>query len=255
MQARLSWPAARSLAASGSRVRRAAWTDRYVFRTAGGLHWLGAYDESYKRVVQAEDFQRAEFLALDWTDADPDQNHCVGISFENYKAGEVVAPTEGHTIPGTPYVPGYKKLNPPSWGAQSGNLLVIAPGFSGGDLAPGTYWRNYSLGKTELVTYTEIPPVPATPDIFVPGSDPIPTSNYGEKILINPFTAPAQVVLSGSVWDSLLLNGVVARTGPGAIDPVSFTIPAGGSFKIAARSGRSDYPFFIGYDLEAAITV
>lgn len=256
MQARLSWPSASELARRGSRVRRAEWTDRYIFRTAGGLHWIADYDETFQRVVQAEDFQRAEFLALDWTDADPDQNHCVGIELGSYSAGEVVSPSAGHTIPGTPYVPGYKKLNPPSWGYLSGNYLMVVPGFTGRELAPGTYWINNYLGKTELITFTEILPVPAVPDIFVPGTAPVSTSNYGQKVIFNPFTEAVSVQLTGSVYDKLLINGSVVRSTPGgAFDQVDFTLPAGGSFTLAARSDRTAYPFWVGYEVAAVFRV
>lgn len=78
MQANLSWPQARALADNGSVVRRAGWLSSSIFATAGGLYWFNAPDGS-QRVITAVDFQRGEFLALDWTDSAANQGHCVGI--------------------------------------------------------------------------------------------------------------------------------------------------------------------------------
>ena len=78
MQANLSWPQARALADNGSVVRRAGWLSSSIFATAGGLYWFNAPDGS-QRVITAVDFQRGEFLAMDWTDSAANQGHCVGI--------------------------------------------------------------------------------------------------------------------------------------------------------------------------------
>ena len=295
MQAHLSWSAARSLAASGSRVRRAGWTDRYVFRTRGGLHWLGDYAGTYKRVIRAADFQRPEFLALDWTDADPDQNHCVGIEADTYKAGEVVsyspAPvwTDGNFSSGT-LSAGIASVDVPSLPGRAFLKLELPHNTSpvGGDGRPfiliwierGGVWvqtqqtatgRGYfevSPGSTIWIgkpgTYEDGRPFPATPVVVggtweiyfsVPSTPPAPdTSNYGLRKIANPFAAPVSVVLTGSVNDTLLLNGAPVRSGAG-FDPVSFQLASGGSFTIAARSVRTDFPFYIGYDLAATFTV
>jgi hypothetical protein len=76
MQAGLSWPEARALAIAGNNVRRAQWADRWIFAPRGVLFWLETLAGT-RRIVQAGDFQRPEFLARDWTDAGVDQNKCV----------------------------------------------------------------------------------------------------------------------------------------------------------------------------------
>ena len=282
MQAQLSWSAARSLAASGSRVRRAAWTDRYVFRTRGGLHWLGDYAGTYKRVIRAADFQRTEFLALDWTDADPDQNHCVGIEADTYQAGEVVsyspAPiwTDGNFSSGTlaaglqtiniPNLPGraWLKLEFPH---NTGLVLLWIGSTQTWQPATGRGYAEVPPGSTVVIgrpgTYNDGSPYPATPVVIggtwslyfsVSSTPPAPdTSNYGLRTISNPFMAPVTVVLTGSVNDTLLLNGSPVRSGA-SFEAVSFQLASGGSFTVAARSDRRDFPFPIGYDLSATFT-
>lgn len=75
-QYNLTWPQARELTKAGYRIRRANWTDRWIFRTDGDLYWLSP-DSAPDRVVQAQDFTKVEFLAADWTTMWPDQHECV----------------------------------------------------------------------------------------------------------------------------------------------------------------------------------
>lgn len=65
----LTWPQARELARSGTPVRRAAWTTEWLMY-ALSLWWINR-GEAGERVVQAEDFGKAEFFANDWTDELP----------------------------------------------------------------------------------------------------------------------------------------------------------------------------------------
>lgn len=286
MQSKLSWPQARALARRGSRVRRAAWDDRYVFRTDGGLFWLADYDETFQRVIRATDFAREEFLALDWTDADPDQNHCVGIEFGNFQSGIVLgsdtpaATSEvnlgsataaaegdyGFTVFKNPlpvaaiasvrgsvdnwYVlNGVPEAGWTGWGkpapysnhffafdinVPSGGQFTLA---ARNAIADSSGWNPWYLGAT--VTWTAR--VVLDPQYF-------------ERTIDNPFVAPVTVVLTGSVTGQLLLNGIPVRES-GTIDPVSFQLPAGGSFTISVRPTRRDFPFFIGYDIDASFTV
>ena len=60
------WPTAKEALNAGWRVRRSAWTDRWIERWTGGLIWL-ILNDGTKRVVQNTDFDADEFLALDWT--------------------------------------------------------------------------------------------------------------------------------------------------------------------------------------------
>lgn len=274
MQANLPWRAARALAKAGSRVRRAEWTDRYIFSSPGGLHWIADYDETFQRVVQADDFERAEFLALDWTDADPDQNYCVGIDLGSYEAGELAGvlstEQEGFTYNTrqSPWV-----LNPRvvinrrpfpvtvtySWSVSDQLQANIAPGsYSVSiNLPPGGSvdmwnllggWLNANVGYAAaffsgLITTTWRQ---MTFD----------TSNYGQRVIFNPFAAAVSVKLTGSVWDKLLIDGVAVRsTSGGAFADVEFTLPINGSFTLAARSDRTDYPYFIGYEVAAVFRV
>ncbi len=287
MQARLSWPAARSLAAAGARVRRADWSDRYVFRTTGGLYWLGAYDDSYRRVVQGEDFQRSEFLAADWTDADPDQNHCVGIDFGNYTAGEMLPATlpeeksedfgftynsrYAHT-PRLGIASRFMLAYPASavWTNTTGFVQRLLISWAVGDatiahMPVGSYSRSITLapGGSADLEASMLSGLPRG-DVFMQGvvsaAWTIPaiaspdTSNYGERVVDNPFVAACTVTLSGSVSDDLLVNGVVVRSGAD-FAPLTFVLASGGSFTIAARSERRDFPFWIGYDVAATFTV
>jgi hypothetical protein len=274
MQANLPWLSARALAAGGSRVRRAEWTDRYIFRSPGGLHWIADYDETYQRVITATDFQRAEFLALDWTDADPDQNYCVGIDLGSYEAGELAGvlstEQEGFTYNTrqSPWV-----LNPRvvvnrrpfpvtvtySWSVSDQNQQNLPLGsYSVSiNLPPGGSvdmwnllggWLNANVGYAAaffsgLITTTWRQ---MTFD----------TSNYGQRVIFNPFAAAVSVKLTGSVWDKLLINGVAVRsTSGGAFADVEVTLPINGSFTLAARSDRTDYPYFIGYEVAAVFRV
>ncbi|MDR3406391.1 MAG: hypothetical protein P4L99_28155 [Chthoniobacter sp.] len=68
----LDWFAAEALARSGSQIRRAGWTDRYLILQ--GAVWL-LVAGSVSNVVKATDFAADELNARDWTDqpfaADP----------------------------------------------------------------------------------------------------------------------------------------------------------------------------------------
>lgn len=300
MQAHLSWAAARALAAAGARVRRAGWTDRFVFRTAGGLHWLADYSETFARVVRASDFGREEFLALDWTDADPDQNHCIGIEDDTYQAGGIVSVSGG-----TPAVPGrtlawgttYTRAIGEIVGASvdgtpknlatitltmtrgsevrtftgaatgvgddtylgfDGASIVLSEGFPGPVTAirswplpwPGEAGVTFSFSKRGGISgAVESLGAPAT------SGDPAPAialaQNYAPRTVDNPFLSAVEVTLSGSVTDTLLLDGVEVRSGA-AFEPLKFHLPSGASFTVAARSARRDFPFYVGYDLAAA---
>ena len=284
MQARLTWPQARALSDAGARVRRADWDDRYIFRTAGGLHWLSDYAQTYSRVVCGADFQRSEFLAGDWTDADPDQNHCVGIDFSNYTAGEVL------TIAGndnqvsvrdfsyntrkTPWeITPALIVNPVNF-EQEITLSWEVEDQAYANIPRGSYQFTIYQGpftstplQKQMLYYLFPPDAPGLriENIAVAGKitarwkvpkPPPSTDQYSPRTVINTFAAPISVLLTGSVFDQLLLNDSVIRSGAGgAFDPVRFTLAAGGSFTIAARSQRRDFPFYIGYDIAATFTV
>jgi hypothetical protein len=275
MQANLPWKAARALAATGSRVRRAEWTDRYIFRSPGGLHWIADYDETYQRVVRADDFERGEFLALDWTDADPDQNLCVGIDLGAYAAGElagVLSTTqEGFTYNTrqSPWV-----LNPRRYVNRQAVSVTVTYSWSVSDqnmqnLPPGSYAVQTTLppgGSVDMWNllggwlYANIGYAAAFFSGVITTSwrqMTFDTSNYGQRVVFNPFASAVSVKLTGSVWDKLLLNGVVVRStgGGGAFADVEFTLPINGSFTIAARSDRTDFPYYIGYDIQSVFRV
>ena len=65
------WPTAKAALNVGWRVRRSAWTDRWLERWTGGLIWLILSDGT-KRVVQNTDFGSGEFNAVDWTNLPPE---------------------------------------------------------------------------------------------------------------------------------------------------------------------------------------
>ena len=65
------WPTAKAALNVGWRVRRSAWTDRWLERWTGGLIWLILSDGT-KRVVQNTDFGSNEFNAADWTNLPPE---------------------------------------------------------------------------------------------------------------------------------------------------------------------------------------
>ncbi|MCX6968093.1 MAG: hypothetical protein NTZ46_10035 [Verrucomicrobia bacterium] len=65
------WPTAKAALNVGWRVRRSAWTDRWLERWTGGLIWLILSDGT-KRVVQNTDFGSNEFNAVDWTNLPPE---------------------------------------------------------------------------------------------------------------------------------------------------------------------------------------
>jgi hypothetical protein len=78
MQANLTWPQARELARTGSKVRRAGWSDEMIFCTAGDLFWRES--SSGQEVVTPADVSYTDLIALDWTDASVAQAACVGIA-------------------------------------------------------------------------------------------------------------------------------------------------------------------------------
>ncbi|MEI6493829.1 MAG: hypothetical protein WCO94_14875 [Verrucomicrobiota bacterium] len=280
MQAHLSWPAARAVAASGSRVRRAAWTDRFVFRTAGGLHWLGDYAGTFRRVVRGADFGRAEFLALDWTDADPDQDHCVGIEADTYQAGGLIGPqtftdqinlgSGGNSMPAGDYgMTVFRNPFPSEATADVSGYVDNWVLFNG---VPEAGWGNfYTLPPHNFAKKLLIPEggsfTLACRNAPYSGFNPwalvanvtwsapfIARPDYYERTVANPFAGPVAVEITGNVFDTLILDGIATRSGV-AFEPLSFSLAAGSSFTIAARSSRRDYPYFVGYDLAATFTL
>ena len=89
------WPTAKAALNAGWRVRRSAWTDRWLERWTGGLIWLILSDGT-KRVVQNTDFGANEFNAVDWTNLPPE---CV-TSGTSAGTG-----TNGCPLPFTPSTP------------------------------------------------------------------------------------------------------------------------------------------------------
>ncbi len=213
----LSWAEALALLVDGAFVRRERWTDKRLFRTEGALVWVDAVPP---RVVQSADFGRAEFLARDWTDAGFDQGGCIP-----HPNSTRILVDETALVKVQPYVPGYKSLNPPSWGAyiEGPNGVrhynYLRAGDWSGGLPPGTYWVNDFAGKSEPVTYTDIPAIPE--------------SGYGPTAMLartipNPFAAACSVAISGTATDALLLDAREVAL------PVAFHLAEAASFTLAA---------------------
>ena len=213
----LSWAQALALLVDGAFVRRERWTDKRLFRTAGALVWV---DAAPPRVVQSADFGRAEFLALDWTDAGFDQGGCIP-----HPRSTRILVDETALVKVQPYVPGHKALNPPSWGEYTEgpkgvrHYNYLRMGNWSGGLPPGTYWINDFSRASELVTYTDVPAIPAS------GYGPTPVLS---RTILNPFSAACAVEITGTASDALLLN-----SGEAAL-PVTFHLAAAASFTIAA---------------------
>lgn len=275
MQAHLSWPQAAALTATGSVVRRAGWLTRSIFKTRGDLYWLNAPDGS-QRVITASDFTRADYLALDYTDSTPDQAHCVGIESDNYQAGEILSPiwVQNNFSSGTleagvatiniPNLPGqaYLKIDLPH---NTESQIIIWQGGTQVFITPtGRGFFNVTPGSSVVIgrsgTDFDGRYLPATPVViggtwslyFTTLTNPD-ASNYAPRTIRNPFAAAVNVAISGSVNDTLLLNGIPVRSGT-AFAPLSFHLGVGGTFTIAAASSLMDYPFYIGYDLAAEFT-
>ena len=209
----LTWPQALALALAGSYVRRELWTDKRLFHTDGGLVWV---DGSPSRVVQSADFGREEFLAKDWTNMGFDQGHCLDPVTPDPTSTHIVI-NETEIVKVQAGYPGGTKMNPPSWG----NPLVVdgrsyisrlQSRWSPGNGA--TYnWVNPITGALEPVTFSQWPAVPSTgegPTVML------------QRTITNPFSAPCQVLITGTATDVLLLNGAEIPL------PASFQLGAAG---------------------------
>lgn len=257
MQSGLSWAQARELTASGSRVRRAGWDDRYLFRSAGGLFWIADYAATYVRVVRAADFLRAEFLSNDWTNVDPDQGPCVGLL--PIAASLSLSPSAILELGTTTAMLLLSEMS------DRDRLFTVSAHPSGMvshdasvTVAAGTISVDFVVTALDVaqpsgVILSATNPVYATaqaslaigPYVAPPAPVLVRVANgvkggpgdYFRQTVTNPFSAPARVSISGVVDDGLLINGVLVFMGTGGGFPQqTLTLPAGGSFTIAVRN-------------------
>jgi len=139
------WPTAKAALNVGWRVRRSAWTDRWLERWTGGLIWLILSDGT-KRVVQNTDFGSSEFNAVDWTNLPPE---CVtsGTTAGTGTNGcplpyTPTTPTTPTTLtdptPSTPVDPS----SPPTGGSSAGQTGSGGEGGGGGGSGSNTPRRD-----------------------------------------------------------------------------------------------------------------
>ena len=272
--------------ATGSIVRRAGWLTRSIFLTRGCLYWLNAPDGT-QRVITATDFQRGEFLALDWTDSAANQGHCVGLVV----TAEMVAVPATLSSGGTSVVTLTISLAqaddltfalssdttltvPSTVTIPAGSLAVSFNAAAGTLIASG----NASLGATSplcactatiALQYVVPPPPPPQQTVFAFSghkksglSGPIARTGSPPPLVVgdpfsfqNPWGAPCTVVISGTI-NMVLVKELKAPNGSPADQlyhslPLSYTMTAGQTDTFHVNGS----PFSMDYSLAVTLSL
>ena len=277
MQANLTWPEARSLALAGANVRRAQWADRWIFAPRGVIFWLENLAGT-RRIVQAGDFQRTEFLARDWTDAGVDQNKCVGLP--PLEATLTLSPTtvtEGGASTATLSIPAaisvdsvFSVTTHPRGRATHVGTVTIPAGSTSVTFSVTTVDVDLPSGvivtaASELfgaaqaaLAVTAAPPPPPAPVVlrFSRGDRTQATGAFFLQRVENPFSSAATVVMTGTVDDHLQINGAIVHYGTGGAFPAqSFVLAGGAAFTFAAVNRQFTGDNFVAYDVTIVISV
>ena len=227
MQAKLSWPQARSLAHAGSVVRREWWLARSIFATAGNLYWMqwGA-----KRVALSTDFTAADYNALDWTDSTPEKGHCVGIDLKGVIRFSASSVVDSDSVTATLSVPepldedvtfdlscDVPLISFPSsvtilQGNSSVSFTATGTGYTDSGIVNLLAVSQYiSATGNILYRYVTRPPPPLPTQRFVinnaNNNGPL-YQNYPVARIING-PSPADVLITGTVDDDVTFDGVI----------------------------------------------
>src|SRR5665213_3058681 len=169
MIANLTWPQARELARTGSKVRRAGWSNEMIFCTAGDLFWRES--SSGQEVVTPADVSYADLMALDWTDASVAQAACVGIEPPSDPTGSILLQFRVSW-----------DFNPPVYSGESARIVMAST-------APN-FCRQLELGSRYAQSAED----------FLLYLNTSPSSPYGQ-VIAPPFTMRVQGQMNNcGVW-------------------------------------------------------